>query len=57
MSVAYQSAQKEKFRITLEITAFPDFDPYQIDWKKLFALEPSEKVTAYVESLSRMDRW
>lgn len=57
MSVAYQSAQKEKFRITLEITAFPDFDPYQIDWKKLFAMEPSEKVTAYVESLSRMDRW
>lgn len=57
MSVAYQSAQKEKFRITLEITAFPDFDPHQIDWRKLFELEPSENVSAYVESLSRMDRW
>lgn len=57
MSVAYQTAQKEKFRITLEISAFPDFNPHQIDWKKLFNLEPAEKVTAYIEDLSRMDRW
>ena len=57
MSVAYQSAQKVRYRITLDISAFPDFDPHQIDWDKLFKLEPAEKCEAYVEDLSRPDRW
>lgn len=57
MSVAYQSAQKVRYRITLDISAFPDFDPHQIDWEKLFKLEPAEKCEAYVEDLSLPDRW
>jgi hypothetical protein len=57
MSVSYQSATKERYRITLEITAFPDFNPHQINWRQLFDLEPAEKVNAYIEDLSRMDRW
>jgi hypothetical protein len=57
MSVAYQSAQKVRYRITLDVSAFPDFDPHQIDWDKLFKLEPAEKCEAYVEDLSRPDRW
>ena len=57
MSVAYQSAQKVRYRITLDVSAFPDFDPHQIDWDKLFKLEPAEKCEAYVEDLSLPDRW
>jgi hypothetical protein len=57
MSVAYSQAQKVRYRITLDISAFPDFDPHQIDWDKLFKLEPAEKCEAYVEDLSTPDRW
>ena len=28
---------------------FEDFDARNINWEKLFNLEPAEKVTAYVE--------
>ena len=57
MSVAYHQAQKVRYRVTLDISAFPDFDPHQIDWEKLFKLEPAEKCDAYVEDLSSPDRW
>ena len=57
MSVAYHQAQKQRYRITLDISALPDFDPHQIDWKELFNLEGSEYCDAYVEDLSRPDRW
>ncbi len=57
MSVAYQTAQKQRYRITLDLSVFGDFDPHQIDWEKLFKLEPAEKCDAYVEDLSVPDRW
>lgn len=57
MSVAYQQAQKVRYRITLDVQAFPDFDPHQIDWEKLFKLEPAEKCEVYIEDLSTPDRW
>jgi hypothetical protein len=52
MSVVYQQAQKVRYRVTLDISAFPDFDPHQIDWEKLFKLEPAERVEAYVEDFN-----
>ena len=57
MSVAYQQAQKQRYRITLDLSVFGDFDPHQIDWEKLFKLEGAEKCDAYVEDLSKPDRW
>ena len=57
MSVAYEQAQKQRYRITLDLSVFGDFDPHQIDWEKLFKLEPAEKCDAYVEDLSTPDRW
>jgi hypothetical protein len=57
MSVAYHQAQKQRYRITLELETLSDFDPHQIDWKELFELEGSEYCDAYVEDLSRPDRW
>ena len=57
MSVAYSQAQKQRYRITLDLSVFGDFDPHQIDWEKLFKLEPAEKCDAYVEDLNTPDRW
>jgi hypothetical protein len=57
MATAYRQAQKVKYRVTLELEVFEDMDPHQIDWEKLFKLEPAEKCEAYVEDLSRPDRW
>ena len=57
MSVAFQSAQKVRYRVTLDIQAFPEIDPHQIDWEKLFKLEPAENVSAYVEDLDCPSKW
>ena len=57
MSVAFSQAQKVRYRVTLDFEVFEDFDPHQMDWEKLFKLEPAEKVSAYVEDLSTPDRW
>jgi hypothetical protein len=53
MSVAFLQAQKKKVRVTLEFEVFEDFDARQIDYEKLFDLEPAEKVYSYVEDFSR----
>ncbi len=58
MSVVYQSAQKQRYRITLELETLEDFDPHQINWVELFELEGSERVIdSYVEDLSTPVRW
>lgn len=57
MSVAYSQAQKVRYRVTLDLEVFSDFDPHQMDWEKVFKLEPAEKCNAYVEDLSTPDRW
>ena len=49
MSAAYQLAQKRRVRVTLDLDVLGDFDPRQIDWEKVFKLEPSESVKAYIE--------
>jgi hypothetical protein len=55
MSLAY--AQKQRFRVTLELDVFEDFDPNQIDWEKVLDVQGNESVSAYVETLSLPDRW
>ena len=57
MSVAFQQAQKVRYRVTLELNVFDDMDPHQIQWDKVLGLEPSEKCETYVESLSTPDSW
>ena len=58
MSVAISQAQKQRYRITLDIEVLDDFDPHQINWEDLFELEGSERVIdSYVEDLSVPVRW
>jgi len=49
---SYASVQKNKYRITLEVSVNEDFNPHQINWKKLFDLGSNESVKSYVEDLS-----
>ena len=58
MSVAISQAQKQRYRITLDLEVMGDFDPHQIDWENLFELEGSEQVIdSYVEDLSVPVSW
>ena len=58
MSVLYSQAQKQRYRITLDLEVMDDFDPHQIDWEQLFELEGTERVIdSYVEDLSNPVRW
>jgi len=58
MSVAISQAQKQRYRITLDIEVLEDFNPHNIDWENLFELEGNEQVIdSYVEDLSNPVRW
>ena len=57
MSVAISQAQKQRYRITLELDVLCDFDPHQISWEDIFDLGGDEQVEAYVEDLSTPVRW
>lgn len=57
MSKVYAKAQKQRFRITLELDVLEDFNPRDINWERLFELEPAEKVSAYIEDLNRDPVW
>ena len=57
MSVVYSQAQKQRYRITLELDVLGDFDPHQISWEDIFDLGGDEQVEAYVEDLSAPVRW
>lgn len=56
MSVSYLEAQKKRVRVTLDLTVFNDFDPRQIDWERMFNLEPAESCDVYVEDFD-VDWW
>ena len=52
MSVSYLVGQKKHVRLTVDLEVFEDFDARQIDFEKLFKLEPAENVSVYVEDFS-----
>lgn len=52
MAISYLQGQKKRVRVTLEFDVFEDFDAKQIDYEKLFNLEPAEKVESYIEDFN-----
>ena len=52
MTVSNIYGQKTKYRITLELDVFDDFNPHEIAWEKLFKLEADETVESNIEDLS-----
>ena len=57
MSVLYSQGVKSKYRITLELETLSDFNPHQIDWRKVLQLEPNETVESYTEDIELPDSY
>ena len=57
MTVSNIYGQKTKYRITLELDVFDDFNPHEIAWEKLFKLEADERVESNIEDLSNPRVW
>ena len=51
MTVSYYNRTEQRYRITLDITVEDDFNPRQIDWRKVFELSEDETVVSYIEEL------
>ena len=57
MPVSNYYGAKSKYRITLELDVFDDFNPHEIAWDKVFKLEDDEAVESYIEDMSNPVRW
>ena len=57
MTVSYYNRTDQRYRITLDITVEDDFNPQQIDWRKVLDLHGDESVESYTEDLSNPVRW
>ena len=57
MAVTYYNRTEQKYRITLDITVQDDFNPHQIDWRKVLQLEGNESVESITEDLSNPVSW
>ena len=51
MAVSYYNRTQNKYRITLELTVEDDFNPQQIDWRKVLQLHADEECNSYTEDL------
>ena len=51
MAVSYLNRTDNKYRITLELDVESDFNPQQIDWRKVLDLHSNESVQSYTEDL------
>ena len=57
MTVSYYNRTQQRYRITLDITVEDEFNPRQIDWRKVLQLEPNESVESVTEDLSDPLSW
>ena len=57
MTVTNNNWTKSKYRITLEIDAFDDFNPRQIAWDKVLQMGDNVQVQSYIEDLSNPVSW
>ena len=57
MPVLYNQATKSKYRITLELDVLDDFNPHQIDWRKVLEIQDNESIESIIEDLSNPVSW
>ena len=57
MPVTYYNRTAQRYRITLDITVEDDFNPQQIDWRKVLDLQDNESVESVTEDLSNPGSW
>ena len=51
MAVSNYYGAKSKYRITLELDVLDDFNPRQIDWRKVLKIEENEDLDCYIEDI------
>ena len=51
MAVSNIYGQKTKYRITLELDVQDDFNPRQIDWRKVLEINEDEELDCYIEDV------
>ena len=51
MTVSNYYGQKSKYRITLELDVLVDFNPRQIDCRKVLKIEENEDLECYIEDV------
>ena len=51
MTVSNYYGQKTKYRITLELDVLVDFNPREIDWRKVLTMEDNEDCKCYIEDV------
>ena len=51
MTVSNIYGQKSKYRITLELDVQDDFNPRQIDWRKVLQINEDEDLDCYIEDI------
>jgi hypothetical protein len=52
MTLSSLPGQLQKYRVTLEFNVMDDFNPQDINYEKVFKLEPAESVSVTVEDLN-----
>ena len=57
MTVSNIYGQKSKYRITLELDVLDDFNPHQIDWRKVLDMQDNETVESIIEDMSNPVSW
>ena len=51
MTVSNIYGQKSKYRITLELDVQDDFNPRQINWRKVLQINENEDLDCYIEDI------
>ena len=46
---------KRKYSVTLDFDVYEDFNPYEIQWKKLFQIEGQEQLDVDIRDISDFD--
>jgi len=46
-----QFITKKKYSVTLDFDVYEDFNPYEIEWKKLFQIEGQEQLDVNIKNL------
>ena len=57
MTVSYYNRTQTRYIITLDITVDDEFNPHQIDWRKVLQLEDNESVESVTEDMSNPVSW
>ena len=57
MTVSYYNRTAQRYRITLDITTLDDYNPRDINWRKVLQLEDNESVESYIEDMSNPVSW